>query len=222
MRRRGGLALIALGVLSVLLGSVLAAAFGPDNELGTGPHRLSTRGQAIVTAPEALAWTGPQVRLTVRSVDPGRSLFVGVGHDVDVQDFLDGAPRTRIDTIAIPWRVTTTSIPGSGFPKGAPSDVGWWFADAQGRGSASVTWRLPDTAADVVILDPLGGDGLAVDVTADVLAPGAFVVGLAMVVLGLGVAVFGWAVRTTGVRAPRGTHALRSVTKRRADAGDPR
>jgi hypothetical protein len=219
MRRLGGLALIALGVLSVLMGSALAAAFGPDNEMGTGPHRLSTRGQAIVSAPEALAWAGPQVRLTVDSVDPGRSLFLGVGHDVDVRDFLDGAARTRIDTIEIPWRVTTTPISGSGFPKGAPADVGWWLADAHGRGSATLTWRLPDTAADVVILDPFGGDGLVVDVTAAVVAPGAFVVGLALVVLGLGFAVFGWAMRTTGVRAPRGTHALRPLSKRRAGAG---
>jgi hypothetical protein len=221
MRRRGGLALIALGVLSVLLGAALAVAFGPDNEIGTGPHRLSTRGQAIVTAPEALAWAGPQVRLTVHSVDPGRSLFLGVAHDVDVRDFLDGVPQTRIDTIALPWRVTTTPIPGSGLPKGDPSDVAWWYADTQGHGTASLTWRLPDTAADVVILDPLGGDGLTVDVTAAVVAPGAFVVGLALVVLGLGVAVFGWAVRSTGVPLPRGTHALRPLAKRRARAGDP-
>lgn len=221
MRRLGGLALIVLGVLSVLLGSALAAAFGPDDEMGTGPQRLSTRGQAIVTAPEALAWAGPQVRLTATTAEPGRALFLGVAHDVDVRDFLDGAPYTRIDSIEIPWRVTTTQVSGSGFPKGDPSDVSWWFADARGRGTASLTWRLPDTAADVVILDPLGGDGLVVDVTAAVVAPGAFVVGLALVVLGLGVAVFGWAVRTGDVRAPHGTHALRPVSKRRARAGDP-
>src|SRR5262245_20717755 len=221
MRRLGGLALIALGVLSVLLGAAWAAAFGPDNEIGTGPHPLTTSGQAIVTAPEALAWAGPQVQLQVDSADPGRSLFVGVAHDVNMRDFLDGVPRTRIDTIEIPWQVTTTPITGSAFPKGSPSDVGWWLAQAHGRGSATVTWRLPDTAADVVILDPLGGDGLDVDVTAAVVAPGAFVVGLAVVVLGLGVAVFGWAVRTTGVRAPRGTHAVRPLKKGRAGAGDP-
>lgn len=220
MRRLGGLALIALGVLSVLLGSGLAVAFGPDDAIGTGPHRLSTRGQAIVTAPEALAWAGPQVRLTVNAADPGRTLFLGVGHDVDVRDFLDGTPRTRIDTIEIPWRVTTTQITGTGFPKGDPSEVGWWFADVQGRGTASLTWRLPDTAADVVILDPFGGDGLAVEVTAAVVAPGVFVVGLALVVLGLGVAVFGWAVRTTGTGVERGTHARRPTSKRRVRAGD--
>jgi hypothetical protein len=222
MQRLGGLALVVLGVLSLLLGTALAAAFGPDDEVGTGPQRLTTRGQAIVTAPEALAWAGPQVQLTATTTRPGRELFLGVAHDVDVRDFLDGTPYTRIDTIEIPWRVTTTQIPGNGLPKDDPSDVAWWFADARGRGTVSLAWRLPDTAADVVVLDPLGGDGLTVDLNAAVVAPGAFVAGLALVVLGLGVVVFGWAVRTAGAGAPRGTHALRPVSQRRARAGDRR
>lgn len=208
MRRLGGLALIALGVLGVVLGVALAVAFGPDNRMATGPHRLSTPGQAILTAPEALAYSGPRVQLTVAAADRQRELFLGVGHDVDVRDFLAGTPRTRIDTIEIPWRVSTTPVRGDGSPKGDPADVGWWIADAQGRGTAELTWRLPDTAADVVILGRDGAGGLTVDVTAAVLAPGAFVVGLAMVVIGLGVVVFGWALLTSRT-VPRGVHALR-------------
>jgi hypothetical protein len=207
MRRLGGLALIALGLLSALLGVVLAVAFGPDDRVGTGPHRLSTSGQAIVTAPEALAYAGPRVQLRVTSTDPGRSLFLGVGHDVDVRDFLAGTPRTRIDAIEIPWRVSTTPVPGSGQPKGDPEDVGWWFAQAHGRGTAVLTWQLPDTAADVLILGPRGAGGLTVDVTAAVVSPGAFVVGLALAVLGLGIVVFGWAVLSTP--RPRGRRSAR-------------
>ena len=209
MRRLGGLALIALGVLSAVLGVALAVLFGPDNRMGTGPHRLSTPGQAIVTAPEALAYSGPRVELRVTTPGPRRNLFLGVAHDVDVRDFLADTPRTRIDSISIPWQVTTTPVPGSGFPRGDPGEQAWWFADAEGRGEAVLTWRLPDTAADVVILDRDGGDGLVVDVRAAIVAPGVFVVGLALVVLGLGVVVFGWAVLTTR-SATRGLHALRA------------
>ncbi|MDQ4006867.1 MAG: hypothetical protein M3211_02070, partial [Actinomycetota bacterium] len=158
MRRLGGLALIALGVLSVLAGVALVAAFGPDDRMATGPHRLSTPGQAIVTAPEALAYAGPRVELTVRSVGGARDLFVGVGHDVDVRDFLDATPRTRIDTIDIPWQVSTTRLPGGGFPKGPPAGLGWWIAEAQGRGAVTLRWHLPDVAADVLILDRDGRD----------------------------------------------------------------
>jgi hypothetical protein len=214
MHRLGGLALIALGMLGVLLGAALAYAFGPDDRMGTGPHRLSTPGQAIVTAPEALAYAGPRVELSVTSADPRRRLFLGVGHDVDVRDFLADTPRTRIDAIEIPWRLSTTPVPGSGSPKGDPEDVGWWIADTQGRGEAVLTWQLPDTAADVVILDRQNTGGLTVEVTAAVVAPGAFVAGLALVVIGLGVAVFGWALLSTR-RAAAGVHAMRPAGGRR-------
>lgn len=209
MRRLGGLALIALGVLSVLVGVAMAALFGPDDRMATGPHRLDTPGQAIVTAPEALAYSGPQVELTVTTPDE-RSLFVGVGHDVDVRDFLADTPRTRIDSIEIPWKVSTTHVPGQGAPKGDPQERGWWLADTQGHGEATLSWRLPDTAADVVVLGRGRGEGLTVDVTAALVIPSAFVAGLAMMVLGLGVVIFGWALRGTRAAAPRGLHALRA------------
>ena len=61
----------------------------------------------------------------------------------------------------------------------------------------------------MVVLDQDTGSGTRVDVTAAVLFPGAFVGGLAGVVIGLGVIVFGWAVLTTRAAAPRGVHAVR-------------
>jgi hypothetical protein len=223
MRRLGGVALIALGLLSAVAGVLVAVAFGPDDRMSTGPHRLGTQGQAIVTAPEALAYAGPRAELRVEAVRGRPDLFLGVGHDVDVRDFLGGTPRTRIDTIDLPWAVSTTPVPGNGAPKGDPGELTWWLAEAQGRGAATLTWRLPDTAADVVILDRDGGQGLTVDVTAAVLAPGAFVVGLALVVLGLGVVVFGWAVLTTRSTRLRGSHARRRRAKEPQPAaqGDP-
>jgi hypothetical protein len=217
VRRLGGLALVVLGVLGVLVGCLLAVAFGPDDRVGTGPHRLTSRGPAIVTAPGALAYSGPRVQLTVTSADRDRRLFVGVGHDVDVRDFLADTPHTRVETIDVPWRVSTTPVRGDGVPRGAPGDVAWWSADAQGRGRAVLTWRLPDSAADVVILGR-GGAPLVVDVSAAVVVPGVFVVGLAAVVIGLGVAVFGWAVLTTRV-APVGVHALRPSHRSRTARG---
>ena len=219
MRRLGGLALIVLGLLSVLLGAALAFAFGPDNRMSTGPHRLSTAGQAIVTAPEAIAYSGPRVHLEVTSAKGDRDLFVGVGHDVDVRDFLADTPRSRITTIDIPWDVTATRVPGDGVPRGSAEDLAWWIADAQGNGHVEVTWRLPDTAADVLILAQDGQDGLAVDVTAAVVAPGAFVAALGGVVIGLGLMVFGWAVLSTRV-APRGVHARRADPASSAEPGD--
>jgi hypothetical protein len=208
VRRLGGLALIALGVLSVLVGCLLAVVFGPDDRVGTGPHRLTSAGPAITTAPGALAYSGPRVQLTVTSAERGRDLFVGVGHDVDVRDFLADTPYARVDTIDIPWRVSLTRVPGDGVPRAAPEKLAWWTAEAQGRGRAVLTWRLPDSASDVVVVGR-GSGGLTVDVSAALLLPGVFVVGLAAAVIGLGVGVFGWALLTTRV-VPVGAHALRA------------
>ncbi|MGH3366710.1 MAG: hypothetical protein ACRDOY_05870 [Nocardioidaceae bacterium] len=210
MRRLGGLALIALGVSSVLLGCAVAIVFGPDDTVGTGPHRLSSIGPAIVTAPEALAYSGPQVELTVTTPGRDRELFVGVGHDVDVRDFLAETPRTRIDTITIPWEISTSEVRGSGSPKGGPDAVDWWIADARQPGRLVLSWRLPDVAADVMILALDGPRRLVVDLTAALVVPGIFVVGLALTVIGMGTSVFGWAVRSTQAASP-GSHAHRPL-----------
>jgi len=208
MRRLGGICLLAVGALSVLLGAVLAVAFGPDDRLATGPHVVRSETSLITTGPQAIALAGPRVELAVTSSGEPRNLFVGVGHHVDVSDLLGETPRTRVDRIDLPWALTTSQVGTGGTPRASPLDVQWWYAQAEGDGRAVLTWTLPEYGGDVVIADLDGGDELSVDVTAAVLAPGAFVVGAAMVVIGLGVAVFGWAVLTTRVR-PRGVHANR-------------
>lgn len=209
MRRLGGLCLLAAGVLSVLLGAALAIAFGPDDRLETGPHPLSSEGSVITTAPQAIVYAGPQVELTVTTRGEARDLFVGVGHHVDVIDLLADTRRTRIDRIDLPWDVSFSAAGAGGSMRASPTEVDWWYAQASGGGRATISWTLPENGGDVVIADLAGQDGLAVDVTAAVVAPGAFIVGAAMLVIGLGVVVFGWAVLSTRGR-PRGVHADRT------------
>lgn len=211
MRRLGGVCLLVAGLLSVLAGAVLAVAFGPDDRLGTGPHRLSSEASVITTAPHAIVYAGPEVELTVTSRGGARDLFVGVGHHVDVVDLLADTRRTRVERIDLPWEVSTSTVGGSGSPRAAPTEVDWWYAQATGDGAATISWTLPEDGGDVVIADLAGRDGLTVDITAAVLVPGVFVVGAAMLVIGVGIAVLGWAVLTSGERprrraANRGDH----------------
>lgn len=209
MRRLGGVCLLALGVIGVLAGVAVMVLFGTDNRLETGPHELRSRGAAITTAPQAIKYAGPRVELTVTSRGERRNLFVGVAHHVDVQDLLGSTRRTRVDRIDLPWAVSTSTVGEGGSPRTAPGDVDWWYAKEEGRGRAVLTWTLPDAGGDVVIIDQEGHEDLAVDVTAAWVVRGVFVVGAAAVVIGLGVAVFGWALLSSRVR-PRGTHADRT------------
>lgn len=213
MRRLGGVCLLALGVLSMLVGGLLAVGFGPDDRLATGPHEVSSTGSVITTAPQAIVYAGPQVELTVTSSAAPRELFVGVGHHVDVADLLADTRRTRIERIDLPWDIATSTVGTGGSPRAAPTAVDWWYAQDTGEGRASITWTLPEDGGDVVIADLAGEEGLTVDVTAALVAPGIFIVGAAMLVIGLGVAVFGWAVLTTRVQ-PRGVHAERDPAAR--------
>lgn len=219
MRRLGGGFLLALGLVGVLLGAGVMAAFGTDDRWATGPHELASDGSAITTAPRAIGYAGPRVELTVASRDGARDLFVGVGHHVDVQDLLRQTPRTQVDRIDLPWEVSTSEAGEAGAgdrstPRtssgASPSDLDWWYAKEAGRGRVVLTWTLPEAGGDVVILARDGADGLAVEVTAAWVVEGAFVVGAASVVIGMGVAVFGWAVLSSRAR-PRGTHAERGV-----------
>lgn len=203
MRRLVGFVLTGLALLAMVVGVTGAVGFGPDNRVATGPHRLHSTAPVIMTAPQAIAWGGPWVALTVTSVDPDRRLFVGTAHDVDLRDFLADTPRTVVEQISIPWHVVTSDVEGAGSPRGTPIGRDWWIASATGRGEATLRWTLPNGAADVVILDRDLRGNFAVELTAAVIIPGVFALSLGVTVAGLGVAVLGVALWRTA--RPRST-----------------
>lgn len=191
MRRAGGWVVCLLGVMLVIVGLVGAIAFGPDDRVTSQPRSLSSRGIAVVTAPTAVTYSGPTVELTVAgaAADP---VFLGVGYDVDVRDYLSGAAYTQVDSVDLPFDVTTREVKGTAGPEVVPEDLDWWIVADSGKGSATVTLPLPDAAIDVVVTASDLRPGLDVVVTAAVVQQGAFVGALALGVGGLGLAVVGW------------------------------
>ncbi len=91
----------ALGLLLSLAGLVVTvagavAAFwlvGPDNTISTSARELTSEGLAVITAPDLLDRHGPTLHVTATGDKP---LFVGVGQDLDVRDYLAGAAHTRL------------------------------------------------------------------------------------------------------------------------------
>ncbi len=190
MRRAGGWLLVLLGVLLVLLGSTTAVVFGPDNEVASGPHPLASDGTAIATAPEAIKYAGPTVRVTVASSSE-QPLFVGLGHDLDVRDYLAGSAYTRLDTLNLPWDTTTSRVGGTDAPSRPPAELDWWLVSDTGPGKVSLTFALPEDSVDVVVTNADLRPRLRVQTTVTVLRPGAFAGGLAVALAGLGLAVAG-------------------------------
>ncbi|MDQ3307133.1 MAG: hypothetical protein M3499_02045, partial [Actinomycetota bacterium] len=161
-------------------------------------------GIAVVTAPGAVAYSGPTVELTVTR-EGSAPVFVGVGYDVDVRDYLTATTYTQVDSISIPLDVETSEVDGAGLPETRPGDLDWWLVSGSGRGSATVTFPLPDAAVDVVVMDPDLRPGLDVSVTVGVVRQGAFMGGLAVSLGGAGLGVVGWMLISI-VPSGRGRH----------------
>ncbi len=192
MRRFVGWFLALLGAAALALGAVVAGAFGPDDTLVLGPHRMSATGPALVTAPRVVPYAGPTLRVTATLDDPTGQVFVGFGQDVNVRDYLDQTAYTRVDKVSLlPWRAETTEVQGSLPLVPDPEQLSWWFGRAAGAGSATAAVPLPDAPVDVVILQPTATSGFGVDVIVSVVQDGSFVGGLATLLAGVGLIVVG-------------------------------
>lgn len=202
MRGVGGWLLVLVGLAAVTLGSAVAIAFGSDDTLAMGPHELATTGMAIVTAPAALPYAGPTMQITASVERPASMVFVGVGHDVDVRDYLGGAAYTRIDKVSLPWRTETTLVRGRTSALADPSELTWWLTSASANRVATVTFPLPDVPVDVVVTDVGRAPGFITDVTVRVTQEGVFAGAVALLVGGAGLAVAGVLVLRGRARAP--------------------
>ena len=101
----------ALGLLLTLIGLVVtfagaAAAFwlvGPDNTISTpGSQSLTSKGLAVITAPDLLDRHGPTLHVTATGE---QMVFVGVGQDLDVSNYLAGAAHTPRDPVRRPFHL---------------------------------------------------------------------------------------------------------------------
>ena len=200
-RRPLGWLCVVAGVALALFGVALTFLFGPDNRLASGPHAFSSTGAAIVTAPAALDWTGATVEVT--AVSEGRTVFVGLADDVDVRDYLADTTYTRIDDIDVPWHADTSAVEGNKDVDVAPTDADFWLVKGTGDDEATVRFPLPDAAVDLVVMDADGKPDFQTDLTMALVRDGAFVSGLALLVIGLGVGVAGLLLLRRGPRRGR-------------------
>jgi hypothetical protein len=178
-----GLLLALAGLLVTIAGA--AAAFwlvGPDDTIDTGEQQLSSKGLAVMTAPDLLDRHGPKLSVTASA---GKPVFVGVGQDLDVASYLGTSAYTRVVRLNVPPKFDTQEMKGGLTTLNPPGGLDWWTVKAAGQGKQSVSWPMADGSYDVVAMNADGSPGVDVRLTLGMRLPGLF--GTCLVVFGAGI-----------------------------------
>lgn len=163
MRRVARVVLIVLGSILSLAGLVAAVLIGPDNTIGTGDHQISTDTAVLSTSTSVLTIMGPT--LHVAATAPDDEVFIGIGHPVDVGDYIDGVEHDQITAVSIPWSVEQHRTEGEESAPGAdPGTRDWWHDQAEGAGRQEVSADLGEEPLRLVIMRADGAAPLTADV----------------------------------------------------------
>ncbi|KAF0958720.1 DUF4389 domain-containing protein [Rhodococcus sp. T7] len=135
-----------------------------------------------------------RVLLRVTSDEPDRPIFVGIGPDDAVDNYLAGVAHTQVTAVEFgPFRPSYREISGDRIPE-PPSAQSFWSVAAAGAGTQEVRWDLQPGSWTVVVMNADGSPGISVDVQAgarwNFLGPLALGVLIgAVVLLGAGIAL---------------------------------
>ncbi len=217
-RSGASIAAIATGAVLALFGAGIAIAggaalgvFGGDGTLNSGSHSLSTRSTALVSDVAKIndikgvtdVLGQPRVRLSAHATGPAGGLFVGVGPARQVDHYLRGAPiETVTDLDVDPYRLDKRARPGTRRP-GRPADQRFWVAQASGRDSATLRWRIRDGAYRVVVMNADGSRGVRADGDVGLTVPHLPAIAWSVVGGGLLLLAGGMTAIVLGARRPR-------------------
>jgi hypothetical protein len=204
------LALAAVGL--IVGGGGLLWAYGTqrtaDGYFTSPAVDLSTESYALSSADIDLGshpgdWFLPGWLATVRlQADAGseKPIFVGIGPETTVGDYLDGvglAEVTRIapDPIGVAYRTVT-----GGAPSTPPAEQTLWASSTEGTGLQTLTWDLEPGHWTVVIMNADASAGIGVEVSAAARSTVVVAVAVSLLVVGLIFATIAAVLLTIAVR----------------------
>ncbi|WP_053205312.1 hypothetical protein [Jiangella muralis] len=178
-------ALIVLGTPLLLAGAATAVYVGPDDTVEYARADVGGEGSVAATAVGIATVTGPVLHVSARMADDG-DVFVGVGHRIHVDSYLDGVAQQTVTAADLRGEVTSSSEDGSPAPAAPPGDLDWWESSASGSGWRGVSYELTDEPVRVVVMSPsASGEPLDVELSLGVEVDGIFVTAVLVGVGGL-------------------------------------
>lgn len=185
MRRFARVVLIVVGAVLVVIGVLAAVLAGPDNIVRTGERELSTDTAALTTSPTMFEFVGPTLHVAASSQD-NRDVFLGIAHEIDVDDYLSGVAHEQIWEIGVPVSFEMLRMEGEVQPAPvAPGTRDWWYLQASGPDRQEVSYALGAEPVNVVIMAADGAPPIAVTVDVGLEIDNLFITALLVVVAGL-------------------------------------
>ena len=167
------LGLIALGVLAAAGAATWATSSQRDSAgfLNSDTHRFTTPTYAITSGGIDLGtgthWLTPadifgKVRIRATATNPTTGVFIGVGPQAAVDNYLAGVGHEVVTNWAN-GDTETRLEPGSGRgPQSAPAGAAIWTAQASGQGTQTLSWRPESGQWEVVVMNQDGAAGVSV------------------------------------------------------------
>lgn len=188
----GGVVAALVGLLALAGGLIAAFGYiGTDNVISSPARTISSKGVAITTSPELFDYYGPRLHVTAESAEPGRQLFIGIGHHVDVGSYFSGASRTKVTELNLPFSLNTADVIGKQTEVSPPNGLEWWIAKVSGSGKQELVWPMADGPYDIAIMAADGKASVDAEVTIGVEIPGAFATAMLVALGGLVLLVLG-------------------------------
>lgn len=182
----GGVVAALVGLLALAGGLIAAFGYiGTDNVISSPARTIASKGVAITTSPELFDYFGPRLHVTAEPTEPGRQLFIGIGHHVDVGSYFSGASRTKVTELNVPFSLNTSDVIGKQTEVSPPNGLEWWIAKVSGSGQQELVWPMADGPYDVAIMAADGKANVDAVVTIGVEFPGAFATAMLVALAGL-------------------------------------
>jgi hypothetical protein len=167
---------LALLVALALIGGAIAGVFGLENNRDatgyfvththhyqTSSYALSTESLNVGSVTGALETSLLRLRITARSDDAARSLFIGIARTGDVARYLARVQHDELRDINFdPFKVDYRRI-GTGAPRALPATQRIWQTRASGTGTQTISWPVKKGQWSAVVMNADGSRNVSVN-----------------------------------------------------------
>lgn len=202
-----GAVLVLVALAAATSAGWLLSVFGTDGRYEAPVASVDVGSTALyvnlftVSTPDYVPRSVLETYVTARH-DSATPLFLGVGSQEDVQDFLLGVPYDAASSLTN-GTFELRAVPGLRVPAPAPESVDWWWTSASGN-PARLPWAPENGAGVFVLMNADGSAGVDADVSASLEFPQLTAVVAVLVLLAL---VLGFLGALLVHRAVRSQHA---------------